>query len=95
MWSGVEPNPWGGCHLRAFGGTIGRHSFPELRGGEMGKSETTRRTLRDRRREKRAAKTARTGDTPEKLAERAKPSGGQSPKDVAEKAGLGGFVGGF
>lgn len=61
----------------------------------MGKSETTRRTLRDRRREKQAAKAARTGDTPEKLAERGRPSDGQTPKDVAEKVGLGGFVGGF
>jgi hypothetical protein len=61
----------------------------------MGTRETTRRTLRDRKRERKAAKAARTGDTPEKLAERRKPSGGQSPKDVAEKIGLGGFVGGF
>ena len=61
----------------------------------MGNRDTTRRTLRDRRRDKQAAKAARTGDTPEKLAERRKPSGGQTPKDAAEKVALGGFFGGF
>jgi hypothetical protein len=61
----------------------------------MTNNETTRLRPLKRRREKRAAKTARTGDTPEKLAERGKPSEGLSPKDVAGKIGMGGYIGGF
>ena len=61
----------------------------------MSKGETTRLQPLKRLREKRAAKAALSGDTVEKLAERRKPSDPRSPKDVAEKVGLGGFLGGF
>ena len=61
----------------------------------MSKDKTTQLQPLKRLREKRAAKAARSGDTPEKLAERRKPSEHQSPKDVADKVGFGGFLGGF
>lgn len=61
----------------------------------MSKGKTTRLQPLQRLREKRAATAARSGDTPEKLAERRKPSDPQSPKDVANKIGFGGFLGGF
>lgn len=61
----------------------------------MGKRDTSRLQPLKGRREKRAAKAARTGDTPEKLAERGRRGERPSPKDVAERVGLGGFVGGF
>ena len=47
-------------------------------------------------REKRAAKRALTGDTPQKLAERPKPGDQPEVKDNIDRAGRGGFIaGGF
>jgi hypothetical protein len=45
-------------------------------------------------REQRAARRARTGDTPEKLAERAKPGDPPSVAENANRAGLAGWVSG-
>ena len=48
-----------------------------------------------RRRERKRLKRERTGDSPEKRAERTAPGSSETTvKDAANRAGLGGFVGG-
>jgi hypothetical protein len=91
----VDLDPLDGYRAGVCDGTIGGHRSRPRGGSDMSKGETTRLQPLKRLREKRAVKAARSGDTPEKLAERRKPSDHQSPKDVADKASLGGFLGGF
>ena len=66
-----------------------------MRLGARGSGEQRTDGWLARRREQKRLKRERTGDSPEKLTERKAPgSSDTTVKDAANRAGLGGFVGG-
>ena len=60
----------------------------------MAESEKASAHRLEQWREKRRLKLERTGDTPQKRAERKKPGDQPSVSDNANRAGVGGFLGG-
>ena len=61
----------------------------------MAKEQQLKAGWLDRRRERKRDKQLRTGDSPEKIAERRRKRDDPTPAEIADRAGTTGFLSGF